>query len=78
MRFMAKPRTKLDTYLRGAGLDDEAFATMVDASTGAVRKWRYGERVPRPQQMVRIKQATAGAVTADDFMPAELEQQPAA
>lgn len=69
MRFMAKTRTKLDTYLRTAGLDDDAFASMVQSSIGAVRKWRYGERTPRPQQMIRIKQATGGAVTADDFIP---------
>jgi transcriptional regulator with XRE-family HTH domain len=37
-------------------------------SSHAVKKWRYGERVPRPDAMQRLAKATGGKVTADDFM----------
>ena len=61
---------KLHDYLLATKTSDEAFARLVGKSAGAVRKWRYGERVPRPVVMTRIREATNGAVTADDFLPA--------
>lgn len=62
---------KLADFLRTNRVSDIEFGSQVNASTGAVRKWRSGERIPRPEQMVRIREATGGAVTADDFYPAE-------
>lgn len=58
---------RLAEYLRTNNLDDAAFGAVVGSSEGAVKKWRYGERIPRPDQMARIREATGGAVTADDF-----------
>lgn len=61
---------KLADFMKDRGLDDAAMAVLIgEASEGAVKKWRYGERTPRPNQMTRITAATAGAVTANDFMP---------
>lgn len=50
------------------GLDDEEMARRVKGvgATG-VRKWRKGDRVPRPDQMRRIVEATEGKVTPNDF-----------
>lgn len=63
------PAMKLSEFMRDAKLDDDAMAAKVGCSAGAVRKWRYGERMPRPDQMIRLREATDGAVTADDFLP---------
>lgn len=60
---------QLDTYLREKTITAEEFGRMVNASPGAVRKWRSGERMPRPEHLARIREATGGAVTANDFVP---------
>jgi len=60
----------LREYLASTKIADDAFAARVDASEGAVRKWKSGERIPRPEQMARIVEATAGQVTATDFYAA--------
>lgn len=53
----------LELYPGGAS----RFAGAIGVSYQAV--WRYlaGERIPAPDVMVRIKEVTKGAVTADDF-----------
>lgn len=62
---------KLTDFMKDRGLDDAAMAVLIgEVSEGAVKKWRYAERTPRPNQMTRITAATDGAVTANDFMPA--------
>lgn len=61
---------KLIDYLRANNLTDEAFAARVGRSKWAVRKWMYGQRVPRGVEMLAIANATQGVVSADDFMPA--------
>lgn len=60
---------KLAEYMKASGLEDESFAEMVgDCSSHAVKKWRYQERVPRPDQMRRIAEVTGGRVTPNDFV----------
>ncbi len=60
---------KLSDFLKASGLDDEAFAAQVgDCSAHAVKKWRYAERTPRPDQMRRIAEITDGKVTPNDFV----------
>lgn len=62
---------KLDDFMKAEGLDDAAMALRIgDCSEFAVKKWRYRERTPRGAVMARITAATAGQVTANDFMPA--------
>lgn len=65
-------RMKLATYMQRHKLDDAAFAKMVGGgcSTEAVRKWRYGQRVPRPSVIQRVDDITRGAVTLSDFIEA--------
>ena len=59
---------KLSAYMKESGIDDDAMAASIgDCSAGAVRKWKYGERIPRPDHLRRITEATKGAVTANDF-----------
>ena len=60
---------RLGDFMKEKGLDDAAMAAVIgEVSEFAVKKWRYGERTPRPAQMQRISKATEGRVTADDFM----------
>lgn len=65
---------QLDAYLRENKLTDESFAALLgaDVSTWGVRKWRYGQRVPRLAMQQRISAATNGAVTANDFVAAAI------
>ena len=67
----------LSEYMKAKAIDDAAMAaTLGGCSPSAVKKWRYGERTPRPRQMARIKEATDGVVTADDFLRAEAPADP--
>jgi transcriptional regulator with XRE-family HTH domain len=60
---------KLDSYLRERGLTSVQFAEMSGiASKQAVHKYRHGLRFPTPENLRRIREATKGAVTADDFV----------
>lgn len=67
----------LRSFLSGSKMTDARFAEIVGASEAAVRKWKYGERTPRPEVMLRIRAATNGAVTADDFLPAASSEEAA-
>ena len=49
-------------------LSDEQMADLVGVSASAVRKWKYGQRVPRRGAMARLIQATDGAVNPIDFL----------
>lgn len=62
---------KLIDYLRANEITDEAFAAQVGVSKWGVRKWMYGQRVPRTEEMLAIRDATNGAVTPNDFLPAD-------
>ena len=60
---------KLSEYMKQNCLDDAAMAARIGGcSEGAVRKWKYGERTPRPEQLARIAEATDGKVMPNDFM----------
>jgi predicted transcriptional regulator len=60
----------LADFMRDRGISDQEMAALVGCSEFAVRKWKYGERVPRGQAMSRLREATDGTVTANDFLPA--------
>lgn len=45
----------------------EAMAKKLDCSESAVRKWYYGQRVPRFKHIAMIQRITRGQVTANDF-----------
>lgn len=60
---------KLSEFMSAAGLDDEQMAALLGGCTAhAVKKWRYGERLPRPEQLRRIAEVTGGQVTPNDFV----------
>lgn len=63
---------QLSTYMAEHKLDDAAFAALVGngCSEWTVRKWRYGQRVPRPEMQARIHDTTKGAVTVADLVAA--------
>lgn len=61
----------LHDYLRAENISTEAFAAQLRVAAGSVRKWRYGERTPRPDAMRRIQVATGGKVTPMDFVGCE-------
>ena len=59
---------KLTEYMREHELDDERMAARIGCSSYAVRKWKYGERIPRPEQLAKIAEATGWKVRANDFV----------
>lgn len=60
---------KLTQYLTENNISPEQFAATMDGmSISGVRKWMYGERVPRPDQMRKISEVTDGAVQPNDFI----------
>jgi hypothetical protein len=59
---------KLLQYLSDQKISDESFGGLVGASSHGVRKWKYGERIPRADQMRRIAEITCGAVQPNDFI----------
>jgi transcriptional regulator with XRE-family HTH domain len=71
---------KLLDYLKENSLSDADFAARLGGglSESAVRKWKYGERTPRLRDLVRIEEATGGAVTPSDFLPESEPQSTAA
>ncbi len=59
---------RLSDYLTEAKLDDAAFAAVVGGvSKYAVKKWRYRERVPETNRIIRIEEVTGGKVTLRDW-----------
>jgi DNA-binding transcriptional regulator YdaS (Cro superfamily) len=59
---------QLRDYLRLEKEKAESFSVRVGVTVFAVRKWVRGERVPRPATIMKIKKATKGKVTAEDWM----------
>ncbi len=60
---------KLAQYLTDKNITPEQFASdMGGLSVSGIRKWMYGERVPRPDQMRKIADLTGGLVEPNDFI----------
>lgn len=62
---------KFSDYLKANRITAKDFAIRLGVSVGAVLKWRYGTRVPRLPEMLRIEEITSGAVTARDWASAD-------
>lgn len=58
---------RLAEYMKANNITDAALAAYLGMSEGAVRKWRWGQRIPRREIMAQIQEYTAGAVTPIDF-----------
>lgn len=63
---------QLDAYIRERNLSDGSFAAMLGdgVSAWAVRKWRYGQRIPRLAQQIKIAEVTGNLVTSNDLVAA--------
>lgn len=59
---------KLAEYLAANGLSQAEFAKIIEASQVAVSRYASGRRMPRPARLLRIKEATGGLVTGNDFL----------
>jgi transcriptional regulator with XRE-family HTH domain len=59
---------KLAQYLTDHNISPERFAAEVGVSVSGMRKWMYGERVPRPDQMRKIADLTGALVEPNDFI----------
>lgn len=60
---------KLNAWLKDPdNLDEDAFAAACGVSVSCVRKWRYGDRFPRPRQLKKIEAVSRGQITANDFV----------
>ena len=60
---------KLHAYMKLHKLDDATMAARLGCGPAAVKKWKYGERIPRVPDALRIQTVTEGAVTPADFLP---------
>lgn len=58
---------KLAKYLADQKLTYEEFAKATGYTVFSVGKWARQQRLPRPDAMRKIAEATGGAVTANDF-----------
>ncbi len=63
----------LEQYLQQKKLNNTDFSKIIGVSPNAIGHYKSGRRTPRPTIMERIKQATGGKVTANDFY-AEAQQ----
>jgi transcriptional regulator with XRE-family HTH domain len=65
---------KIQAYMTANKISAEAMAELIGGVTeSGVRKWVYGERIPRPDQLRRIAEITKGEVMPNDFILAEAE-----
>ena len=68
---------QLDTYLSKHGLTSERFGKVAGIpSKQTIHNYRRGTRFPSPQNLRRIRDATKGAVTADDFVDQHTDHAP--
>ncbi len=67
---------KLETYLKKHDKTHEAFASEISVSAASVSRYVAGGRIPTLDIMERIRTATRGAVTANDFYHAALPAKP--
>jgi len=63
------PIVRLSDYLTAQKLPFADFGHRVGVTGESVRLWVHGKRVPRPDVMARIVDATGGAVQPGDFYP---------
>lgn len=68
---------RLDDYLTAHNISGAAFARKLTVSHSLVHGWRHGTKLPSLAMAWRIKEATGGAVTADDWPFDKPDQPPA-
>lgn len=60
----------LHEYLSHMGITETAFGHLAGISQSQVNRLRHGKSWPQRDVAERIKAATGGKVTPDDFLPA--------
>lgn len=58
---------KLDQYLEREGITAAEFARRIERGRSAVTRWANGKRIPDPESMRRIAEATNHKVEPNDF-----------
>lgn len=64
---------KLHDWMVGVAKTPEELARAIGVTGEAVRRYRSGARMPRPEITRRIHEVTGGAVTAQDLHEQRLE-----
>lgn len=59
---------KLAEYLAANKLSQAEFARIIEASQVAVSRYASGRRMPRKDRLLKIREATGGLVTGNDFL----------
>ena len=58
---------RLKDWMRAEGLSVWEFSELIESSPTSVRRYSDGEGFPRYETLVRIVEATEGAVTPNDL-----------
>lgn len=67
---------RLSDYLEKNRLTQTEFAKLIDADQGQIARYISGDRLPRRDVMQKIIDATAGAVTPNDFFDVPADPAP--
>lgn len=59
---------KLEQYLTDKNIKPVAFAASIDVAPSTITRIIRGERLPRIDLVEKIKRATGGEVTLEDFL----------
>ena len=59
----------LRKYLKEHSISAADFARAVGVAREHVYQWTRGDKLPQPERMTRIYEATNGLVTPNDFYP---------
>jgi transcriptional regulator with XRE-family HTH domain len=57
----------LNDYMRGEGMTDDAMSKKIGVSRSAVTQYRLGDRMPKPEILVRLVEATNKKVSPMDL-----------
>lgn len=68
---------RLQQFLDQNNIGRAEFAKAIGVSEVAITRYVGGKRMPRPEILVKIKVATNGAVTPNDFLHAPLSAEAA-
>jgi transcriptional regulator with XRE-family HTH domain len=66
---------QLADYLKTNGISDEDFGQSIGVTRQAVHRYKTFDRFPEKPVLTEIVKATAGAVTPNDFLPEQSNDQ---
>lgn len=59
---------RLNEWMNAGSISDEALAARLEVDRTTISRIRRGTRMPSPEMMRKIRDATNGSVTANDFV----------